>query len=111
LITRNDPAELLCYLEVNLVKTPLELLAQAASREAVPRSTAEKLFDSYDSFLGVLDDKRRRSLEHLDHDKMEDSTVWLEIREMSRQFQAGLDELFYGPDDQLKELIIRYGVF
>ena len=39
------------------------------------------------------------------------SDVWQEIREMSRQFQAGLDELFYGPDEQLKELIIRYGVF
>lgn len=111
LITRNDPAELLCYLESNLLKTPVELLAQAASREAIPMSTAKKLFESYDSFLGVLDDDRRHNLEHLNHDNMATSHVWQEIREMSRQFQAGLDELFYGPDDQLKELIIRYGVF
>jgi hypothetical protein len=111
LINNNDPTELLSYLEVNLAKTPLDLLAQAASREAVPRSTAEKLFDSYDSFLGVLDDDRRHDLERLNHDSMGASPVWQEIREMSHQFQAGLDELFYGPDEQLKELIVRYGVF
>jgi hypothetical protein len=111
LITRNDPAELLCYLEGNLLKTPLELLAQAASRPAVPMNTARKLFDSYDSFLGVLDDDRRKDLEHLSHDQMATSSVWKEIREMSHQFQSGLDDLFYGPDEQLKELMIRYGVF
>jgi hypothetical protein len=111
LLTRHDPTELLSYLEVNLARTPLELLAQAASRAAVPASTAKKLFDSYDSFLGVLDDRRREDLERLQNEEMAASHVWQEIRQMSHDFQAGLNELFYGPDERLKELIISYGVF
>jgi hypothetical protein len=111
LIRENDPAELLSYLERELIKTPLDLLAQAASREAVPTGTARKLFDSYDSFLGVLDDQRRHNLEHLNHVDMATSPVWQEIRNMSHQFQSGLNELFYGSDERLRDLMISYGVF
>lgn len=92
LIRRNDPADLLSYLEGQLTKTPLELLAQAASREAIPAETAQKLFDSYDRFLGVLDDERREHLEHLSHAEMAHSAVWEEIRDMSHRFQTGLNE-------------------
>ena len=112
LIRGNDPSDLLSYLErEDLRKTPRELLAQAASRNAIPPTTAQKLFDSYDSFLGVLDDQRRDHLERLSHDDMEHSGVWQEIREMSHQFQSGLNELFYGPDEQLRQLMISYEVF
>lgn len=111
LLKGNDPSELLSYLESELVKTPLELLAQAASREAVPTITARKLFDSYDGFLGVLDGDRRNELEHLSPEDMAASRVWQEIREMSQQFQTALNELFYGPDEELKNLIVNYGVF
>jgi len=61
LIHRNDPTDLLSYLEGELIKTH--------------------------------------------------SVVWQEIREMSHQFQSGLNELFYGEDEALKELMISYGVF
>jgi predicted nucleotidyltransferase len=112
LIRTNDPTDLLSYLEGELIKTPLELLAQAASRDAITKSTAQKLFDSYDGFLGVLDDgQRREDLAHLSQDEMANSVVWQEIREMSRQFQSGLNELFYGQDESLKNLMISYGVF
>jgi hypothetical protein len=111
LLCRNDPADLLSYLEGELTKTPLELLAQAACRDSIPMTTAQKLFDSYDRFLGVLDDERRDHLERLPHKEMAHSTVWKEIRDMSHQFQSGLNELFYGPDEQLRQLMISYGVF
>ena len=110
-MNRSDPAELLKYLEGDLETTPLELLARAALRPAVQASTARKLFGRYDAFLGILDDERRTALKHLRHDEMASSGVWRQIREMSHQFQAGLTELFYYSDEELKQLIISYGVF
>jgi hypothetical protein len=111
LIQVNDPTDLLSYLEGELSKTPLELLARAASRQGIANSTAQKLFDSYDRFLGVLDDRRRDELAALRQDEMANSAVWQEIRELSHQFQSGLNELFYGEDDPLKQMMISYGVF
>lgn len=102
---------MLNYLEGELVKTPLELLAQAVSRPAVPETTAQKLFDSYDAFLGVLDDERRQSLEQSNPGEMGASPVWQEIRNLSNQFQLGLNELFYSSDEELRNLIVSYGVF
>jgi hypothetical protein len=112
LVKQHDPTGLLNYLEVELATTPLELLARAALRPGCRRTTAKTLFDSYDTFLGILDNQRQRNeLSNLRTDQLESSIVWKNVRHLSHSFQAGLTDLFYGPDEDLKRLMIDYGVF
>jgi len=112
LVKQHDPTGLLNYLEVELATTPLELLARAALRPGCRRTTAKTLFDSYDAFLGILDNQRQRNeLSNLRTDQLESSIVWKNVRHLSHPFQAGLTDLFYGPDEDLKRLMIDYGVF
>ena len=103
---------MLLYMEQELAKTPLELLAAAALRPAVAVGTARKLFDCYDRFLAILNDERSRSeLESIGNAQMSSSRVWDSIREISNGFQDGLTELFFGKDEQLRMLSTTYGLF
>jgi predicted nucleotidyltransferase len=112
LAAHRDPAEMLRYLDRQLNKTPLELLAEAASRPKIPETTARKLFNSYDAFLGILNNQEQRDeLASLIPDQMGPSRTWKQVRTISEEFQAGLTELFYGPDEELASLIREYGVF
>jgi predicted nucleotidyltransferase len=108
----HDMTKLLAYMERELAQTPLELLARAASRPAIESTTARKLFDSYDRFLGVLDDEsKRETLEKMKQSEMSTSAVWAEIRKSSRDFHSGLLELFFGKDQDLRDVALEYGVF
>ncbi len=112
LAERQDPVEMLLYLEEQLSAAPLELLARGASRPQVQKTTARKLFDSYDAFLGILNDQEQRDeLASLIPDHLGGSTVWRKIRNISQEFQAGLTELFFGTDEELSHLMREYGVF
>ena len=107
-----DTTKLLTYLEDELRQTPLDLLARAALRPSIASATGRKLFDSYDRFLGVLDNEEKRDeLENLKELEIDTSVVWKEIRELSRSFQSGLTDLFFGKDEELSEISIQYGVF
>lgn len=108
----NDPTKLAAYMEAELALTPLQLLARAASRPNVERSTAGHLFGSYDRFLALLDaEEERKELGRLRPNELENSEVWARIREYGRDFQTGLTELFFGSDKELNELMVEYGVF
>jgi hypothetical protein len=112
LILKRDPSQLISYLESELMVTPLELLARAAAHPSVSSETCRRLFDSYDGFLGLLDNEdHRKALEGLRPDQLADSLVWGRVREFSRNFQSGLTTLFYRSDDKLRDLVIEYGVF
>lgn len=107
-----DATKLLQYMENQLEQTPLELLAQAAQRSAIPPATAAKLFDSYDRFLSVLDDEeKRKRLKQMKESEMSTSALWNEVRDFSHDFHSGLIELFFGDDEGLRELVMQYGVF
>jgi len=106
-----DAAKLLAYLENELERTPLELLARAALRPQIPRTTAAKLFNSYDAFLSILDGDKREALEGMTESEMAFSPVWNEIRGLSHDFHSGLLDLFFGADQELRDLTIQYGVF
>jgi hypothetical protein len=113
-LTEADPdvSKLLAYMEGELSRTPLELLATAALRKAVPRSTSAKLFECYDRFLAVLDNEERRNeLEELQGEQMANSKVWTEIRDFSHGFHQGLMDLFFGADGDLRALSTNYGLF
>jgi predicted nucleotidyltransferase len=108
----HDATQLVAYMEQQMQFTPLELIARAAMRPAIDASVGRKLFDSYDRFLAVLDDRERRGqLEAMTQGQMSTSPVWAEIREFSREFQTGLMSLFFGEDKEIRSLTEEYGVF
>jgi hypothetical protein len=99
-------------MERQLDHTPLELLAQAALRPSIERDTQRKLLDSYDRFLGILDnEEKRRALERMTEPELSSSEIWREIHEISHDFHSGLVELFFGNDEEFRTLITQYGVF
>jgi hypothetical protein len=109
---QHDVSKLIIYLEDQLKQTPLMLLARAVCRPAIDKSTGRKLFTSYDRFLALLDDKNKRDhLVQLTPDQVETSPVWQEVREISRDFHTGLKDLFFGSDDELRNLTTEYAVF
>jgi predicted nucleotidyltransferase len=112
LISNQDPTQMLAYMESELELTPLELLARTVSRPKISDDVGRKLFNSYNSFLALLDDETsRKDLGELKPEDINSSAVWKEVRNMSRDFNEGLRELFFGNDEELRELTIEYGVF
>jgi hypothetical protein len=100
------------FLRERLRVTPLESLAEALLRPSVSPETARALFDSYDAFLGLLaDPERRAGLKRLPLDALGADATFTEVRQLGREFQRGLDRLFFEEDEELRELIKRYGVF
>jgi len=108
-----DVSALTDYLEQQLSRTPLELVAQACLERKVMPATARSIFDNYDRFLAILDDKKKRDeLERAkSHEDLRKSEAWKEVRDVSRPFHEGLVELFLNDDEDLKMLTMKYGVF
>jgi hypothetical protein len=104
-------AELIDYIERQFSAPPLEILAQAV-RQAGNAETARLLFDSYDAFLALLDNREKRAaLGDLEPSRARSHPVFMEVREMSHQFQSGLTRLFFKDTPALCELTEFYGVF
>jgi len=108
-----DVSALTDYLEHQLSRTPLELVAQACLERKVMPATARDIFDNYDRFLAILDDKNKRDeLERAkSHEDLRNSEAWNEVRNISRPFHEGLVALFLNDDEDLKRLTMKYGVF
>jgi predicted nucleotidyltransferase len=90
--------------------TPLDLLARELLRVDRPEIVVD-VMNSYDAFLGLLADADRR--EHLKNLKFEEvgaDTTFEQVRSISRSFQKGLTDLFFG-DEALRDLVVKYGVF
>jgi len=108
-----DVSALTNYMEQQLLRTPLELVAKACLEQSIQTETVRSIFDNYDRFLAILDDPDRRSAleQAITHEDLRSSPVWKEIREVSRAFHASLVNLFLKDDEQLKNLTMKYGVF
>jgi hypothetical protein len=108
-----DVSTLADYLEHQLSRTPLELVAQACLERNVTPVTARAIFDNYDRFLAILDDPEKRAeLEQAkSHEDLRNSMAWNEIRNVSGPFHDGLVALFLNDDERLKSLTMKYGVF
>lgn len=107
------PPALVRVLRERIRRTPLENLAEALLRPAVKPETAQILFDAYDAFVAILaDDEKRRKLKGFPlDDDLGKEPLFRDVSRLGRQFQEGLDRLFFGEDDILFKLIKRYGVF
>ena len=76
-----------------LSRPPLEILADELLHGKVQTETCKKLFNSYDQFLAILDDeKRREDLKQLPRDLAATSTLFQEVRRLSHEFRDGLLE-------------------
>ncbi|KIG19451.1 hypothetical protein DB30_02732 [Enhygromyxa salina] len=110
---RPDPTRLVNFMLQRVRCRPLDALAEVCLRPLVKPDTARALFDSYDAFLGVLDDAERRDhLRGLSVDELGSSQVFRDVSRLARRFQDdGVHRLFFEDDPTLRELITHYGVF
>jgi hypothetical protein len=102
---------LIRYLEDQFSLPPLELLARSAQKHGTIE-TMKSLFNSYDSYLALLDDHdKRQELYDLDPGDALSNSVFAEVRKLSHEFQKGLTGLFFRDNKELYSLTEFYGVF
>lgn len=108
-----DVSKLASYFTGQLALAPLELLGKLCLIMNTPEATVRKVFDNYDRFLGLLDDKgKREDLERArSHEDLRQSAAWNEVREISHPFHEGLVDLFLRSHPKLASLTMEYGVF
>lgn len=93
-------------------RTPLDVVAQSMLELDTPPDTARALFDAYDGFLAVLDDaEQRRRLDGLSYENARGDELFGHVRQLSKQFQDALIELFFHSNDNLREWMQEHGVF
>jgi predicted nucleotidyltransferase len=93
-------------------RPPLEILADALLRYSISTDTVTELLNAYDLFLQCLNDaKCRTHLEKLPYEESISDTVFQQMRRAGHQFQHGLDRLFFQDNEDLRQLIRKYGVF
>lgn len=99
------------YLGRLVGKTPLDIVAYVVLHFFGENSGAgRELFDTYDAFLGLLNDTRKRErLETLSPGDADSDPVYQEARKLGSRFHDALTRMFF--DDPLQEFTIRYGVF
>ncbi len=75
-------------------------------------AASKQILTAYDAFLGMLSDEgTRQDLEKLRFEDAPNNSTFAEIRRLSAEFQAGLDELFFVPSSPWWAMIKKYGVF
>ena len=91
-------------------QSPIESLATVVGRHA-SHLTAD-VFDAYDEFLLLLNDEQKRKLlEQLTPEQAYENPVFLEARNIANKFDGALTKLIFESDEQVTQLVKRYGVF
>lgn len=108
-----DVFRLVRFLRDRVRIPPLDQLAEAALRPSVRAETARGVFEAYDAFLGVLqDDEKRAHLKRLTFADLDrGDALFRDTSRIGRRFQEALDRLFFHEDEELRRLILDYGVF
>ncbi len=91
--------------------TPLDILAKELVSRNVANETSKQIFEAYEEFLCMLDDKgiREKLEKEVTPENCRKSEVFRRIRNIGEIFQGGLDKLFYS--DRLIELTKKYAIF
>ena len=106
-----DAHKILELLKEYIRLTPLENLADAVVRFGSNLEFAKRFFDGYDRFLQTLSDSaKRKELNDLKPGDAATNKLFQEMRQLSHEFQEGLDGLFLG-EDAIGGLTRKYGVF
>ena len=95
---------------------PLEIVARALKlaleNQWIAREDAGKLLQSYDTFLGLMNLKKKRDhLAKLSSDAAETDEVFANVREQSEVFRSAVSALFLGKEGRIAELTHRYAIF
>lgn len=99
------------YLGQLVRKTPLDILAHTVLRFFGEHSgTGRDLFDAYDRFLGIMNDRQQRdTLKDLSVNEADSDPVYQEARKLAADFQDALTKLFF--DGPVAGFTRNYGVF
>jgi hypothetical protein len=102
--------KLVNHLQAWTQRPPLESLATIVIQYAP--SLAADLFDNYDAFIAILDNKEQRELlEKLSPEEAYDNAAFLEARSIAIGFDGALTKLLFEADNDLTRLVKKYGVF
>lgn len=92
--------------------TPLEIIADVLHRFPHLDSASRQVFDSYNTFLGLLASPQTRDrLETLTEEQTESDEVYSQARSLSHTFRDGLLTIFFDTGSGLDDLTKNYGVF
>jgi hypothetical protein len=115
---KDDKHNLVETLDSFLEWTPLERLALffvvrvETSNSEFLLKTAADLFDAYDSFLGLLDNRAKRDwLDDLERDAEDTDAVFQEARTIRKKFRLAIQDMFLGDGSPLRDHTVEKGVF
>jgi predicted nucleotidyltransferase len=104
--------EVIERLETIFQMTPLEILASVLVRYPHLDEASRKVLNSYDEFVGILaDEKKRTHLENLKEEDADRDTLHQRARLLSHLFRDGLLSCFFDERSDLDALTKNYGVF
>ena len=90
----------------------MDIVADVLLAEAHFDGAARQIFDSYNEFVGMLDDQGTRDqLESLTEAEADNDAIFQRAREVSHSFRDGLLSLFFDTDSKLTAFARQYGVF
>lgn len=90
--------------------SPLDQLARLLREHDCDLSN--RILGAYNAFLAALDDEEwRTALEAVHFEDAIRSDAYNRLRDESRNFREGVNELFFDSDKRLKQLIRYFGVF
>lgn len=91
--------------------TPLNILTWTLEKLSLEAECC-RLLDIYDGFVAKLDDKSvRDQLSELDPHAVYKNPLFLEIREISHDFQDVITKVFFDTSEVLRDFTVTYGVF
>lgn len=108
----NRHKEVVEHLQKVFALTPLEIVAGVLLRYPHMGTAARAIFDSYDSFLGVMADQEKRDhLEKLKEEDGDSDEIYQHARSLSHTFRDGLLSFFFDQNSSMDVLTKNYGVF
>lgn len=109
---RSNSVQVASYLADLLNTTPLDFTAETLWKFADQPRAVEQLFTAYNQFLCILSDSlKRRHLESLKPEQLEDDELYAEARAVSHRFADAVTSIFLTQNNPIGELTIQYGVF
>ncbi|MEO4042931.1 nucleotidyltransferase domain-containing protein [Hoeflea sp. CAU 1731] len=91
-------------------RPPLESLAMVVAEHAP--SLTHDIFDNYDAYLAILNNKQQRELlEELSPEEAYQNDAFLEARKVATNFDEALTTLLFDADAKITKLVKKYGVF
>ncbi|HEX5149992.1 MAG TPA: hypothetical protein VFW07_01015 [Parafilimonas sp.] len=104
--------ELIKKLYKIVTSTALEFVTEEFIRYGIDNRLIVQLLNSYDIFLGMLNDEDLRNhIKNLPMKEVYDDEAFLKARENANNYQQVLTQIFFYENTPLKEFTITYGVF